>query len=306
MSYIAGSLRERVKLEYPDRSVPDDGLRCKNGFLVNGPGLGTNIHTHLAVGNVERINIGNRCVGSKAVAAHMVYRKDNLDILCRSGGKKAFCGIDKVVFNEGFSHGVPLGLEEGVGHTAADDEGGGVLEQAFEHRDLRGNLRAADDGGHGLGRIGNHGFEICNLFFHEEAADLDLHELRDGRGRGMGTVRGSERVIYIDIAVRGKFFRKHFLFGEVFGCFFLVETGIFEHEDAAFGKRVNSGFLSDAGIGKGNRKTELAGKILGNGFHAVLAGDERVHVKRLAVFFRFLFGLLGVLGGIAEMAHEHD
>ena len=71
----------------------------------------------------------------------------------------------------------------------------------------------------------------------------------------MSAVRGTKSVIDIDIAVGGKFFGKRFLFCTVFGCFFRMEACIFQHQNAACGKRIYNCLLSLAGISEPNGHT---------------------------------------------------
>ena len=99
---------------------------------------------------------------------------------------------------------MPLGLQEGVCHAATDNQGGGVLQQAFQHGNLGGNLGSTNDGHHGLWRIGNHGLQILHLLLHQKAANLHVHELGDSGGGGMGTVGGTEGIVHVHVAVGGQ------------------------------------------------------------------------------------------------------
>jgi len=236
----------------------------------------------------------------------MVDGEDDLDVLGGSGGKQLLRGVDEIVLDEGFADRVALRLEEGIGHAAADDEGGSVLEEAFEHGDLGGNLRAADDCGHGFRGIGHHGFEVLYFFFHEETADLDGHELGNGGGRGMGAVRGAEGVVDEHVAVCGQFLCKGFLTGFVLRGLFLVEAGVFEHQDAAGRKGVDFGFLAEAGIGEFNRFGDFFGEIFGDGLHAVFSGDIFIHIEGFSVFFGLFLGFFRIFRRIAEVAHQNE
>jgi hypothetical protein len=113
---------------------------------------------------------------SNLSAADVIDREDDLHPAFLAASR-TLRRVELVVLHEGFADLVALGLEEGIGHAAADDEGRGVLEEGLEHRDLGGDLGAADDGDQGLGRIGDHGLEVLDLLLHEEAADRTFMNL---------------------------------------------------------------------------------------------------------------------------------
>ncbi|OQA62692.1 MAG: hypothetical protein BWY39_01601 [Spirochaetes bacterium ADurb.Bin269] len=118
-------------------------------------------------------------------------------------------------------------------------------------------------------------------------------------------MRSSKRIIDIHVAIGRQFFREHFLGSFVFGGFFLVEAGVFEHHDSSGGKSVDLRFLAETGIGEFDFLAQLAFKVRGDGSHAVLAGDVFVKIEGLSVLLGFFPGFLCVLVRIAEVAHQH-
>ena len=71
----------------------------------------------------------------------------------------------------------------------------------------------------------------------------------------MSTVRGTESIVDVYIAIGGKLFGKCFLFCSVLRGFFGMEARILQHQDTAFGKCIDYRLLSLAGIGKSNGHT---------------------------------------------------
>ena len=97
-----------------------------------------------------------------------------------------------------------LGLEEGVGHGAADQQLVDALEQVLEHADLVGHLGAADDGDEGALDVAEQLAEELHLALHQQAHALVGDELGDAHRRGVGPVRGAERIVDVDVRVAGQ------------------------------------------------------------------------------------------------------
>ena len=85
--------------------------------------------------------------------------------LCERG----FGDVDLVGFDERLAGGLALGVEEGVGHAAADEDGVGLVEQVVDDFDLVGDLGAADDGDEGLVGVGDGLAEVVEFLLHEQA-----------------------------------------------------------------------------------------------------------------------------------------
>ena len=198
-----------------------------------------------------------------------------------------------------------LRFEERVSHSAADDQGVDLRQQVADDRELVGDFGAAEDRNERTDRFFNGVTEERDLFFHQEARNGGRDVFGDDSGGGMGAVRGAERVVAIDIAIGSELFSKLFLllfesgfrslelfigltvFLFEFGLFFLVVTGIFQHQDVA---RLHCGDfrvrLCAVG-GKRDRLAEQFGEVIRNQLEGGVGGDS---------FFI----------GTAEMAHENE
>ncbi len=133
------------------------------------------------------------------------------------------------VSTRGFSGGLALCVEEGVGHASADDDGVGFGEKVIDDHYFVGDFGSADDGDEGLDGVGNCLAEIGELFVHEEAGGGLFDEVGDAFRGGVGAVGAAEGVVDIDVAEAGE------LFGEdgIVGLFFGMEAEVFEQEGLA-------------------------------------------------------------------------
>ena len=106
-----------------------------------------------------------------------------------------------------------LGLEEGVGHRAADQHLVDATEQVVEHADLVRDLGAADDGHERPLDVAEQLAEELHLALHQEAHPLGGDELGDPGRRGVRAVRGAEGVVDVDVGVAGQRARERLVVG---------------------------------------------------------------------------------------------
>ena len=179
--------------------------------------------------------------------------------------------VDLVGFGEGFARGLTLGVEEGVGHGAADEQSVDLVEQGVDDLDLVGDLGAADDGDEGAVGVGDGLAEVGEFLLHEQAggalAALLLDEVRDAFGGGVGAVCGTEGVVDVDVAELGELFGE----GWVVGLFGGVEAQVFEQESLA-GLEVAGHLARDGADAVGREGDVLA---VGEDVHRAGRGDGR-------------------------------
>ena len=102
-----------------------------------------------------------------------------------------------------FADGDALGREKRVRHAAADHQHVDLGDEIAEQLELGRNLGAADDGcDRALRRFERLG-ERHQLRLHG-AAGIGGQHVAEPFGRGVGAVRGRERVVDPDIAERGE------------------------------------------------------------------------------------------------------
>ena len=204
--------------------------------------------------------------------------------------ERGFGDVDLVGFDEGFAGGLALGVEEGVGHAAADDDGVSLVEQVVDDLDLVGDLGSADDGDEGLVGFGEGLAEVGELLLHEQAGGGDFDEVGDAFGGGVGAVGAAEGVVDVDVAETGEFFGE----GGVVGLFFGVEAEVFEQEGLA-GFEVGGHLAGDG-----------ADAVGGEGDVLVVAEDVVEEAAKVIDEGAEAHGVDGFALGAAEVRAEDD
>ena len=159
-----------------------------------------------------------------------------------------------------------------------------ALEQRVEHLDLVGDLRAAEHRDVRPIDLAEQPRQEIDLLRHHEARALFGDELDHPRGRRVRAVRGAERVVDVDVAVRRERARERL----VVRFFARVEAQVLEHRD-----------LAVAQIGD-----DLA-RAVADG----LVGERDVGVEQLGEPRRDRLERelrLGLAVGTAEVRAEHD
>lgn len=143
---------ERLHLEGTERSVPDQRRRIVDRGMDTCDRLRTDVEDH-AVGRdrVEAIGVRRR-VGREMIGDGSVDRQDDGAV----GGFGLFHdaqrGRGEILLGQRLADADALGVQEGVGHAAADHERVDLSHEVFEQVDLGRDLGAADDSDDRLGR----------------------------------------------------------------------------------------------------------------------------------------------------------
>ena len=297
-----GAVGEVGHFKAAHRAVPDDGLRALDGVGVELDGLGTDIEGHPAFRDVVGDGLDVRVVG-EGVGGEVVDGEEELDVELFGLGDHVAGVLELVVLAEGLADVVALGLQERVGHAAADDERVDLREQVVHDRELVGDLRAAEDGDERTDRVVHGVAEERDFLFHEETGDGGADVLGDDGGGGVGAVGGAERVVAVDVAVGSELLGEDFLLFLELGLlrlelfvalafllfelalFFLVEAGVLKHHDVA-GLHGLHDVVGVGAVGReGDGLAEHLGEVFGDGLQAEV-------------------GLVALFGGTAEVAHE--
>ena len=213
----------------------------------------------------------------------MVYRQQELHALVGSLLNHLTGIVQPVFFEQGLADAVALGLQEGIGHAAADDDGVSLFEQVVDDGDLVGDLGAAEDSDEGALRI-------VQRLAHDGQLLVDQQTGISGQiggntcGGGMGAVNGAEGIGDKDVRHVGKGL------GECRVVLFLadVKAEILEKHDLTGLQRggLGLGILTDDVGGKNDFLSEQLGKAFGNrgqsqlglplalGFAEVRAGND--------------------------------
>ena len=175
--------------------------------------------------------------------------------------------LDPILFLQGVAHGKALGQEEGVSHTATDDQGVGRVDEVIQNTDLRGDLGATDDSDEGTLGLGEDTGEGVDLLLKQEAGDGG--QVSGGAHDGtLGAMSGAEGIEDEDVAIGGEGLGD---LGVVL-LLALVEADVLENQDLAGLDRGNglSGLLA-IGVGdEGDVQAGELGKLGGDGLEGEL------------------------------------
>ena len=137
------------------------------------------------VGAHRRAFAGVEAGGSDGVA-----RQEHLDLAILRLGEERARQRQLVLLDARLADVRAAGLEKGVGHGAANEEGVDAADQVLEHADLVGDLGATDDGEVGPLDIAEELAEELHLLLqHQEAGALFLDVLDHPRRRRVRAMR---------------------------------------------------------------------------------------------------------------------
>ena len=100
-----------------------------------------------------------------------------------------------VVLDQRLAHRQPEGLEEGVGHGPADQQVIDAAEEVLDHLELVRHLGAAQDGDERPLGVAERLAQPGQLLLHQQAGAGGGEGPDHGGHRGVGAVRGAERVV---------------------------------------------------------------------------------------------------------------
>ena len=146
-------------------------------------GLGADVEGHPVSGEGTvafedlRGSVGGELVGEDVVDG----QQEANSLGCRFG-EGFLGGIDLVRFEERLAGVLPLGLEEGVGHAAADEERVDFAQQILDDLDLVRDFGAAEDGYEGALGCFESLAHVVEFLVHEQAGGGLLDEVGDAFG----------------------------------------------------------------------------------------------------------------------------
>src|SRR5699024_7333994 len=124
--------------------------------------------------------------------------------LLSSLGHHFLAVVDLLIVHQGLAHVIALGSQEGVGHTAAGDQGVHLLQQVLDDVQLVGNLGAAQNSHEGTLGSSQSLAHDGNFLLHQVAGN-GRQVVSHAGGGGVGTVSGAESVVYKDVSHGSQF-----------------------------------------------------------------------------------------------------
>ena len=185
---------------------------------------------------------------------------------------------------EGVADLAALCLDEGVAHTASDDEVVDLVEHVLEHCELGRDLRAADDSGEGVLCVLKNVVDSLDLAFHQVAEHLVLREVVcDEGGRSVGAVSRAECIVDVAVGIRSEGLDELLLglLDSSLCCFLLLVGSVFlESAGFAFLLSIEAEVFEKQdltgleGVGLGLSLLAIFGKLHGNSEELAHAADD--------------------------------
>ena len=132
MSQRRGAGGELRKLEYSERSVPDDGSRRRDDRLDSGDGFCTDVHDHVVVHDFIGAPGHGRGGGIESATAEDIDRHRN----GRIGRDHTRRDRSHVGLAQGLADVVAGRVQKRIGDAATDDQLVDHCGQRFQHRQL--------------------------------------------------------------------------------------------------------------------------------------------------------------------------
>ena len=284
LGHSPGALGKGGDLKHAHGAVPDNGAGLLHGRGIQGDGLGTDVHTHHAVGDTRAVHGHRLGIGGKLRGGHAVHGQEQLDALVLGLLHHLPAVVQPVGLQQGVAHADALGLGKGIAHAAADDDGVGNVQQVIDHADLGGHLGAAQDRHQGALGVSQGAAHNLQLLLDQEAGHGGQVGCHAGGG-GVGAVHGAEGVGHVHVG-HGRHFPGQL--GVVLGLA-LLKAGVLQQQDLAglqgggFGGGIGADHVGGhddlaaqqlaQALGHGSQAELGIGSLLG--FAQVGAGDHR-------------------------------
>ena len=142
----AGALGKGRELKHAHGAVPDHGARILHRIGKQLNGLGADVHAHAVIGDLHGVHQLGLGVGGELGSAQSVHRQQELHTLGLGLVHHLLAVIQAVLLQQRGTHAAAHRLDKGIGHTAADDDGVGDVQQVVDDADLGGYLGTTQDG----------------------------------------------------------------------------------------------------------------------------------------------------------------
>ena len=180
---------ELIELEYAHGAVPYDGARAGDLLGEEFNGCGTDVERHLIGGNRLAFGDHRACgTGVELAGDDVVHRKQQAYMILLGLGDQLGREPHLVGFQHGFAGLLAHGLQEGIGHAAADDERVHLGQQVADYADLVAHLGAAQNRQERLGGVLGGLAQVFEFALHQQAGRVLLQEVGHALGAGVSAV----------------------------------------------------------------------------------------------------------------------
>ncbi len=141
-----------------------------------------------------------------------------------------------IILDQRFPDRESFGLQKSVSHSAADQELiDFAIDQRFDHRNLVGHFRAAENRDKRMCGIVDDSAQILEFFLHQESRRGLFHEFSDPCCRSMRSMRGAKCVVTVNVAQRRELARGRL----VVLLFFRMKPEVLQQQHVAIFQRRN-------------------------------------------------------------------
>ena len=193
-------------LERSHRPVPYNGLGVLHGIAEDLLCLRSDIQAFPVFRDLACFYYFLVSLIGEIICDHGINRKQKLHAFLLSLFQHVQRIFAVIFLKKRFTYASALRLAEGVGHTAADDQGVYFIKQVLDHRDLAGNFSSAQDGHKGTLRIVHCISKEIDLLLHQISYYSSIYILGNAYVGAMRSVRGSKGVVYKYIAQGSQLF----------------------------------------------------------------------------------------------------
>ena len=258
----AGALGKGGEFKHAHGPVPDHGARVLHRGGEGLDGLGPDVHAHAVGGDGHGRHQLGLGIGGELRGTEGVLRQEQLHALGLGLFHHLPAIVQPVLLQQGGAHAAAHGLDKGVGHASADDDGVGNVQQVVDDADLGGHLGPAQNGHQRtLGVL--QGLAHDGQFLLDEEAGHGGQIGRHAGGGGMSAVNGAEGVGHVEVGHVGQSLGK----GGVILLLAGLETEIFQKHDLAGlqGGGLGPGVLAHHIGGEDDLAAQQLAEALGHG-----------------------------------------
>mmetsp|Transcript_10956 Transcript_10956/g.24463 ORF Transcript_10956/g.24463 Transcript_10956/m.24463 type:complete len:455 (+) Transcript_10956:955-2319(+) len=282
-------------------SIPQCGAAILQFLLVEGDRLGANVQRHISLWNIHTVGHQRLVAFGEFGVAYVINGELHINALLLGLFEQFESQLQSLSFlGVGFSNFLALGLEEGVGHSATNQEFVNLLHQLFQEQNLVGNFGSTNNGDKRLRRFDQNLAKGFDFLLDEVSSRTLSQNFGDPSHTGGVAMSSSKGVRHIKIAIRSQSLGHDGAFFFLLGGFVLVETKILQDQCLAVDKGVNLGLRVQTILGEQN----LLGGSVFLLQELLQASCDRLQASR--VFGRiqgcsFVHDTLGA----SQMAHEN-
>src|SRR6266567_1777562 len=202
-----GALCEGRHFSHSKRAIPYNGLCICQGLVECFDGFGTDIEDTPTGGNVFDGDDSGCGVGGEAVGYYHVDGQQQVQVALTGFDDEVTSHVEFTLFKQRVADLVPLGFQEGVCHTATDEQGIDYADETLQDSNFVGDFGTADDSGKGSPGMFERRSEEVDFLLHQETCHA-WQVMGNPFGRGMGTVSSPKSVVDVDFTKQGTLARK--------------------------------------------------------------------------------------------------